>query len=634
MKDPKTNIILYLNQSMNWVTAKDISENAKLSARSVKYHISLINKTLSNTILSSNRGYKLNRINISEIMQKFFIQDKPITYLDRKKYILRELLVNKKKFEISELADSLFISESTLLNELSKIRVELIPHRIKLHIKKDIISISGDKNDMQTYYMALVKNEMNDTVFDIDSVQNMFSKVSLKKIEGVVKKELENTQYFLDNYSMLSVIFHLGLIIEFNNYNSVNRKYSSKIKLKEHVANCAIRILDCMKKEYGYQYTFNDVFETSILLMNKVFYSIDEEMDNDTLTSVVGKDIIELMEFIIEKVESNYAIKLKNKNFEVRFAFHLQKLLLRAKNDNPVSFTNNYIKNQYPMMYSIATFVAYLIEQKKNISVSEEEISYIALHIGVLIEAQNTTKNKISCVIFSPDYYLLGQTIYDKLQSNFSELIEIRRFITTYIGLDTISNDVDLIISTVKIKTPEKCKLAVISTQVNFNDIQNIYNVLNSINMTNQKYETKVLLSTLLREDLFFADVEFNSDKEAIEFLAKKLYDNKIVNKNYLENILKRETLAPSSYGRIAIPHPLENNAKKSALAIAVCKKPIKWGFNEVNIIIMLAIKPESNTLFVNVFNYLADPISDNDSFEKILNVKTYSEFVDLLLNN
>ncbi|MBQ4253159.1 MAG: helix-turn-helix domain-containing protein, partial [Erysipelotrichaceae bacterium] len=237
MKDAKSNIILYLSQNYDWVTAKEVSLNTNISTRSVKYYVKLINGEVRDAVLSSNKGYKINRMNINNIMNTFMNEHAPMNYLERKKYILRELLISNNAYSLNELADDLFISTATLQNELSRIRCELLPRKIKLHIRKDIVTITGEKEAMQKYYLELVKGEVQSNLFQTDSIQQMFDVVDLKIIEKALKEELNKTQYFLDNYSMMSMILHIALMIEFKNRNLTfeDETNISPIKIKEHV---------------------------------------------------------------------------------------------------------------------------------------------------------------------------------------------------------------------------------------------------------------------------------------------------------------------------------------------------------------------------------------------------------------
>lgn len=93
-------------------------------------------------------------------------------------------------------------------------------------------------------------------------------------------------------------------------------------------------------------------------------------------------------------------------------------------------------------------------------------------------------------------------------------------------------------------------------------------------------------LRYLFRDDLFFCQEPFHSENEAIDFLAGQLEEKGMVSSEFKQLILERESISPSSYGNIAIPHPLERCAESSAIAVSIHPTPIRWGSNNVNIIL------------------------------------------------
>ncbi|MBQ1877205.1 MAG: PTS sugar transporter subunit IIA [Erysipelotrichaceae bacterium] len=635
MKDAKSNIILYLSQNYDWVTAKEVSLNTNISTRSVKYYVKLINGEVRDAVLSSNKGYKINRMNINNIMNTFMNEHAPMNYLERKKYILRELLISNNAYSLNELADDLFISTATLQNELSRIRCELLPRKIKLHIRKDIVTITGEKEAMQKYYLELVKGEVQSNLFQTDSIQQMFDVVDLKIIEKALKEELNKTQYFLDNYSMMSMILHIALMIEFKNRNLTfeDETNISPIKIKEHVTQAVVSVFQNLQNYYEFDYTPGDIFETSLLLMSKLVYQTPEEINEKAIRDYVGEDVENLLNYIMEKVKRHYAIDLNNQKFIVRFAFHLQKLLLRCEQGLDSSFTNSFIKNDYPMMYSLATYIAYLITKKTTYVIPEDEIAYIALHIGVSIDEDYKEKDKLSCVIFSPDYYLLGESIYEKLESTFKNYLNITAFVTTYMELETI-NDADLIISTAQLPPNIGTHITVINRQITFDDIQNIYASINAINRSNKKREIVNLLDRFNSRNLFFYDIDARTDSEVIDFLCAKMQSQKLVSRSFRKSIYERESVSKSCYGNIAIPHPLNNTSKVSSIAISIHPTPVKWGDNDVNLVIMLSISEQDNNLFSKVFDIIAKPISDDQVLQQLLTIDNYDDFIDYLTNN
>ena len=105
---------------------------------------------------------------------------------------------------------------------------------------------------------------------------------------------------------------------------------------------------------------------------------------------MVGDDVIRLVSLIQTQIKEVHNITITNRDFTVRFSLHLKNLLNRLEHgvtlNNPQKMN---IKYSYPFIYEVAVFTANIISQETGFTLSEDEISYIAIHIGVIIEEQS-----------------------------------------------------------------------------------------------------------------------------------------------------------------------------------------------------------------------------------------------------
>lgn len=108
-------------------------------------------------------------------------------------------------------------------------------------------------------------------------------------------------------------------------------------------------------------------------------------------------------------------------------------------------------------------------------------------------------------------------------------------------------------------------------------------------------------MELLLNEELVFRNVQADTDKDVLTFLAKQLYDKGYVKEDYIEAIQAREaeypTGLPSTLPRVAIPHANYELVKKTTLAIATLAKPVDFHNMEdtkavlpIQIVIMMVI--------------------------------------------
>ena len=94
--------------------------------------------------------------------------------------------------------------------------------------------------------------------------------------------------------------------------------------------------------------------------------------------------------------------------------------MLHLKNLKNRLIKNNLLKNPMldsikiscPTIYDISTFIAYQLTLSFHENVNEDEIAFIALHVGTEIERQKKEETKVSCLLLCPEYYFT-QKNYD-----------------------------------------------------------------------------------------------------------------------------------------------------------------------------------------------------------------------------
>lgn len=634
--DREKRIISFLTNQIDWVNAKTIASFLDISIRSVKYSISELNTRYPALVYSSSKGYKINKEVSKDLLTQNGGFSVPVNYEERKSYIIKTILVDNQNPTISSLSDVLCISPITLQNELSKMRGDLSKYHLNIHTKNDVISISGITKDKRKIILDLINDEIKTTSFSLERTNEMFDNVDLKLIEKLVIKVLNKYEFFLDTYSLFNYVLHLALTVEIkgshrdlvdlSEQEAINNLSTGKIN---DIVN---EIYEELKKVYDMDYNIYDIRQASILMMTRVVTMNVEGISYSQIEDILGKDISDLMNEIIESVNNTYSIDLLNENFLIRFAFHLKNLLNRLKYNIKISNLQfSGIKNDYPLMYAVSVYIAKIITQKCGYILPEDEISYICLHVGVLMDEKKAVDGKVKAIIVCPNYFSLGKKIFSKVSETCNDDLLISN-VVTYLSDDVDLSNIELILSTENINPSITIPHYILTPLVSQQDIQNIFSIVNDIK--NKKVQTLIRrkLQYFFHEDLFFTDQDFKTDKDAIEKMCEVLLEDGYVNKDYKAQIYEHEQISPSSYGNIAIPHPLDNKAKSSVIAVSLNPSAIKWGTNKVNLVFMLSLTEEDKDYFSDIFGFIDSILKDENKFNKIINMKTYDEFINYLI--
>jgi len=346
----------------------------------------------------------------------------------------------------------------------------------------------------------------------------------------------------------------------------------------------------------------------------------------------VQPQIKNLINEIALSVQNNYAIQLKGSHFEYEFAFHIQNLVIRLnKSQQLVNLQFKQIKSEYPLLYSISVLVCKTIEQYTQKNISEDEIAFIVLHIGIILEEQRIYDEKVICGIYAPDYYALGNRISKQLQQHFSKNLYIQNTFTSYSQIQDFE-DLELIITTVQNLTGTTTILQ-IKPFLDEHDFFNCYKTIEQIIQNKRKKKIVDKFDYFFNQESFFVNPDVSNKEEAIKLLCTTLEQQDVVLHDYKNRIYERESISTSAFGNVAIPHPLQNYENKSRIAIILSDKGIQWDKNLVNVVFMLALKKEDHTYFVEIFEFIQAIISSKTLLSKFLKIKSYNDFIEFVLN-
>ena len=635
-QENKKKLIMILKTHTNR-TSKDLSSLLNLSPRSVKYLVSEINKEAPNTILSSSRGYHLNEsVNVDKFIQGNNI---PSNYEERKRFIFQAIILDKQKLTIDELAQQLCISVTTLHNEVTKLRNELSTFNLTVRIKNNIISISGLDKGRRKALLSMINDEIKNSYFSLENIQKIFTTVNVKEVQSIVCDILNQYSYYLDDYSLLNFVLHIALTIELRGEKEIS-KINQGMKTENifnqiaspHVIRMVNDLYLQLKNKYNTNYDINDIHQASILMITRIRSDKTDMINYKQIEKSFGKSISHLLNEIIEKVEGNYSINLHDEKFLVRFAFHLKNLILRLQKNIPITNLQfGQIKNEYPLIYAISVYIAKIIQEETNLIMPEDEIAYIALHIGILMEENNASSNKLKCLIVASNYNELGLKISKKISQIFSESILVSDVVTQEPKKEDLHN-IDLVISTKPIQTFDVPNYTV-APFVSENDIKELFMVIDEINNHRIKNDFKKKILYFFKSNIFFYNQPYKNSHDAIEAMCDELKKKHYVEDGFKESIYEHETIAPSSYGRIAISHPLNIDAKKSFIAVSLNPTPIRWGVNQVNIVFMLSLRSDDRELFTDIFEYIVHIFKNDDAIKKILCIDNFNDFVNFLVS-
>ena len=629
-------LVQILNQRETGCTSSVLAELLSCSVRTVKNYAANINREVPGLIESSRHGYVITDHALA--MQALGAKDRmiPQDSEGRQTWILKALLLGRQEAGLDELCDELYISPATLNLELAKVKIRTAAFDLQFKTKNNVAFLEGLEKNKKKMIASLIFDETKDSFYSLDRIQAFFPEFSLKRIREIVVENLLKYQYFADDYSMTNVILMLAIAMDRQRqqfpYTEADRHSQEQENIPAHVEEISVQILSELEEAFGISFTEYEHYNLALLLSIRLLKEGAEEQDSKKLKERITEPVGRLMEKIQSEVRRMFYINLNDEDFYVRFSLHLQNMLIRLENEielrNPQTVS---IKNTAPFIYDVSVFIANIIQKDYGFTLSEDEIAYIALHIGVLIDDQLALRDKIKGILYCPQYYSVGMRLVDKISVRFEDSLILMSIATSSESVEE-RTDADLIVATAPLEGKESIPVVQITT---FLDTQDVLSLTQAVETLKKKKLVTVLrnkLTYLFKEELFYYDRKFKDNLEAISTLADALEQGGYVDSSFKEKLFEREKLSPSAYANIAIPHPLELCARNTAIAVSIHPFPISWDENKVNIIFMLAVTKEDHLLFQDIFQFVTEVVSEPSNLSQILSASTYEEFINILL--
>lgn len=349
-----------------------------------------------------------------------------------------------------------------------------------------------------------------------------------------------------------------------------------------------------------------------------------------------------LIEKITKLVYEYYDIDINNTEFISAFKKHIFNLTSRIKQNkkvhNPII---DHIKDSTPYIYDIATNIGMYINRffEKTV-MSEDEVGFIALHLGAEIQRQNKKKNLIQTLLIVPDYIEKKTKLTESIKKDFSDNLYLVDVSTdeNYINYDL--NKYDLIISTLThVINNTNSSVVKISPFYTNDDRIKILEKIDSIQLQNSNQLLQNLFNEFFDQDLFFIvdDYEnaYNNKYELINDMSSVLESMDYVEKGYSTLINERERLGSTKFNKIAVPHQTLINTNKTGVCTYFFPEGFKWDEEYVFFIFMIAIAKQDRKKFQKIYESLLYTFEESEIFTHLEAITDFDSFkYHIFLNN
>ena len=609
-----------------------------VSERTIRSDIQTMNNILqthgAQIVLKRKEGYLIEILNkkiFHEFKDMLHIQKSNTIELDsfemRIQFLLKELLYRNHYTTLDDLADLLFISRNTLNNYMKTIRPIIEKYDLECISKaNEGYKIIGNENNKRKCLLEnVISHNMESylTGFTKEEIL-LFDGLDLERIKTIVTQNINTLgkNISISDFNLKNIIIHFALSVSriLNNYNIDTYQ---PIKIQSEVVAILKQIKQQLEKEFDIE-----INDAEINYIYSHFAANTNYGNNATTTQEVNAIVKE----VLNNIYRNYSFDLRNdeclcKDLFAHFSSILNFKQYSIDKKNPLL---NTIKNNFPLAFEITLTAIREIFETKPYQLTEDEIGYVALHIGAGIErcfSGVMQRKKVILVCGSGNATI--RMLEARLDAFFKDKIKIEKKISynEFLAYQTSDlKNIDFVISTIPIRSeciPSIC----IDFALNTKDIEAISKFMGQINPSKSKR-----ISRFFDEQLFLKP-NVHDKNTLLKTMCNQLQVQGYCDSSFYESVMRRESIAHTNMNDIfALPHPMELCAKTTKVCVAILKDPIVWDKeNTVKIIFLLAIKQNELLDIEYLYEALISIVNDITLQEQLINVDSYAQFLDLL---
>ena len=618
-------MIEYLIKKRTWVSSNELSSFLNVSIRTLRSRIKEINQD-HRIIMSSHQGYKIiNEQEAKNILNDHPSSDEEYSVKGRRNKIIKKLIQANEGISIYDLADELYVSDSTIQQDILYIKRLMSAYHIDLMMTNEKVSVkSNHRSNYLKVMSSIVYQEANEGFMSLDVLCDMFPQYQVLTLRKIIVEELAKNDLLTNDYSLISIILHFCIGFDLADkfkYSRHGTKDFNKIKDR-----ATINIIHRINETYDFTIDENCIgsFYEIIYLYTKT-----NDIEDDTKKWLYNQEVYNFVCHLAESFYEEHFVDIQNEVFISGLTLHLEQLLAHPQRQlkNPLHAA---IRNGSPIIYELAVIAANAIHEKWSyLKLSEHEISYIAIHIGLAFEKKNI--EKINVALVNLNYHHSSKIIAKKIKDLFHT--EIHQIDIYSDESEVIEKDVDLVITTVQTKRHFQNNV-LISMFVTQEDEDKLHQAINQV-MENKISRKKEWIYDIFHYQYFyyFDDKQEDIDK-VISQLCEPLIHEGIEMKNFEEKVMARERVSSTSYLNIAIPHSFDTLSKKTTISIGLMKHPIKWGSNWVNIVFLLSISKEDQKSFIKILEKLIKVFTGENWNKNYKRIDNYDKLMTFIRDN
>lgn len=456
-------IMKILNTSEQAVRIADLSAHFSVSQRTIRNDLNEINGLLRSAGMEKLLLQGGGIITLPEGFERFLASMGVGDYYayklskDERKKIAAAILVNAPGFTtLNEIAERLFVSRATVINDLEEIKAFIQKHDLEvISYPNKGLRVDGRESSKRRFLLSLICNTAGDQT-DVVAQHISIQAGNRVIIQKIINEQEHSHQSFLTDISFRRILLYLGIMI--------NRNMQGEfLEIQPHSENTRYAMAQDILR-YIVQYcnvtvTENDIQFLSAMLARARYMRHVTRRNNAIMVQVITRQFI-------KRVSEELGVNL---NTDYDFFENLSNHLASVFSSPPAVYAEldvieDVLKENQDVVEIVKSQMA-LLSRCAGREITDMELSYIAVHVCAALEREKNRETAFRVILACHAGIGTSRLLLEKLKTHFH--FQIVDIVSAHDARNVPEGSADFIISTVSLKD---CKMDHVVVSAAFND--------------------------------------------------------------------------------------------------------------------------------------------------------------------
>lgn len=621
-------VLKYLKEVGEYVTSEQLSAICHVSTKTILKDIQSLNedmKVTDNYIdVKPSYGLKLV-INDIDAFSDFSASYRPFqdyfvfSVNEREDWVQKYLIEEDKWIKSEYICEMLFISPSVLSQCLKTIRKSLAQYDLKLVQKPHY----GMKVEGREFNKRLCLSAIYMTYIDQreDFPGKQFNEEELEVINtitSVLDNVLTRFEISMSEVSVQNFIIDIFVLLK-RVKQGILLKATEKMVIdisRWTESIVAVEIAKEIKKQLDIELGDQEIVSLSIHLASK---RIIRHYDESIHRIIQNFDVMQIVDNMLDNIAEQWHIDFtQDRELCSMLTLHLIPLEVRSRYNvvlqNPLTIK---IKQQNILAYQLAVSACNQLVDYHGNNLSDEEISYIALHIELAL-LRKQIKEKKNVLIMSGGGRGTSSILAYQIKELYNKYINEIKMVD-YIGIKKYDfSYVDLLITSAPIKEELPISIIEVNYYLTEQDKKKIKNYLDDQEIFH--------MSLHLEENLILRNINISKKEDVIAYMIQ----HTIKQEDLIEKMIENDYIGNYELENMVAVLSCQANIPESKVIMAILEKPILWNKRKVQLIIMPIIGAHMNLQVLDLFKELSLLVQNALYIKKIIKQQNYKDILDI----